>query len=113
MNQPHSGKPRFTSRAIFRSLPRVLRWGAGILVALVLVLFIASFFLDEPLRRYMENKLNQDLKGYSVRLPGLHFQLIGLTMTLKGLTVFQEAHPKPPVAQFPVLRAGVHWQEIL
>jgi hypothetical protein len=70
-------------------------------------------FLDEPLRRYTENKLNQDLKGYSVRLPGLHLQLVGLSVTLKGLTVFQDAHPKPPIAHFPILRAGIHWREIL
>jgi hypothetical protein len=112
MIQPHSGKSRFSSRVIFHSLPKGLLWCAGVLVALIVVLFIASFFLDEPLRKYMENKLNNDLKGYSVRLPAAHFQLLGLTLTLKGLTVYQEAHPKPPVAQFPVLRAGVHWREI-
>jgi len=112
MNQPHSWMPRFSSRVNFHSLSKGLLWGAGVLIALILVLFIVSFFLDEPLRKYMENKLNNDLKGYSVRLPAAHFQLIGLTMTLKGLTVYQEAHPKPPIAQFPVLRAGVHWREI-
>jgi uncharacterized protein involved in outer membrane biogenesis len=94
-------------------LPKVLLWCAGILVVLILVLFIASFFLDEPLRRYTETKLNRDLKGYSVRLPGMHVQLVGLSVTLKGLTVFQQAHPNPPIAYFPVLRAGIHWREIL
>ena len=89
------------------------RWGVGIPVALVLVLFIASFFLDKPLRSVMEKKMNRDLKGYSVRLPGLHFQLIGLSMTLKELTVVQQAHPEPPIAYFPVLKASIHWREVL
>jgi hypothetical protein len=79
----------------------------------MLVLFIVSFFLDEPLRRYTENKLNRDLKGYSVRLPGMHLQLVGLSVNLKGLTVFQQAHPNPPIAYFPELHAGIHWREIL
>ena len=92
---------------------RVLRWGVGIPAGLALVLYSASFFLDEPLRRTMENKINSNLKGYSVRLPGVHFQLIGLSLTLKGLTVLQQAHPDPPVVYFPVINATIHWREIL
>ena len=92
---------------------RVLRWGAGAAVAFVLVLFVASFFLDGPLRRVMEQKMNRDLKGYSVRLPGLHFQLLGLSVTLKELSVVQQAHPDPPVAYFPVIKASIHWREVL
>ena len=90
-----------------------VRWALGIPIVLALVLFIASFFIDAPLRRTMEKKLNSDLKGYSVRLPGLHLQLIGLSLTLKDLTVYQEAHPDPPIARFPVLTASIHWGAIL
>ncbi|MBC8018762.1 MAG: DUF748 domain-containing protein, partial [Verrucomicrobia bacterium] len=102
-------------KSLVKRLPdsKVFRWGVGILAALTLVLFSASFFLDEPLRRTMEKKMNRDLKGYSVRLPGLHVQLIGLSLTLKGLTVLQEAHPNPPVVHIPVLKASIHWREIL
>jgi hypothetical protein len=92
---------------------KALRWGLGIPIILALVLFVASFFLDEPVRRTMEKKINQDLKGYSVRLPGLHVQLIGLSLTMKGLTVRQQAHPDPPVAQFPAIKASIHWRQIL
>lgn len=92
---------------------KAVRWVVGIPVALVIVLYSASYFLDEPLRSSMEKKLNQDLKGYSVRLPGVHVQLIGLSLTLKGLTVLQEAHPDPPVVHFPVLKASIHWREVL
>ncbi|MBL0224690.1 MAG: DUF748 domain-containing protein [Geobacteraceae bacterium] len=92
---------------------RILRWGVGIPVALVVFLYIASFFLDEPIRRIMESRINRNLKGYSARLPGAHFQLIGLSLTLKGLTVSQQAHPDPPVVHFPEIKATVHWREIL
>lgn len=92
---------------------RLIRWGVGIPVTLVLVLFIASFFLDEPLRSSTERKINRDLKGYSVRLPGLHVQLLDLSITLKGMTVTQQAHPDSPVVSFPVLKASIHWREIL
>lgn len=93
--------------------PKPLLWFVGILVSLALILFIASFFIDEPLRRMTEKRMNQSLKGYTVRLPGLHPRLIGLSVILKGLTVSQQAHPEPPVASFPYLKASIHWREIL
>jgi len=102
---------KFWAKRMYDS--KVFRWGIGIPVALALVLYIASFFLDEPLRSIMEKEMNRDLKGYSVQLPKLHVQLIGLSLTLKGLTVLQQAHPNPPVAYFPVLKASIHWREIL
>jgi hypothetical protein len=86
---------------------------ATLFVLILLALFFASYFLDEPLRVNMENRMNSSLKGYSVRLPKLHFQLIGFSMTLKGLTVSQKAHPDPPIAYFPVLRASIIWHEII
>jgi len=91
----------------------VLRWVVGIPVILALVLFGASYLLNEPLRSNTEKKLNLDLKGYSVRLSAVHVQLIGLSVTLKGLTVQQQAHPDPPVAYFPIVKASIHWRGIL
>jgi hypothetical protein len=92
---------------------KALRWCVGVPVALVVLLCIASYFFDEPLRRTMEQKMNHDLKGYSVRLPSLHVQLAGLSVTLKDLTVVQMAHPESPVASFPVIRASIHWSGLL
>lgn len=112
MKQPEIGKALDSARLALGPLSRLLLWTTGILATLAAVLFIASYFLDEPLRSYTENKLNRDLKGYTVRLPSAHVQLVGLSLTLKGLTVRQDTHPDPPLAEFPVIRAGVHWREI-
>ncbi|GFO62409.1 DUF748 domain-containing protein [Geomonas paludis] len=111
MVEPSEPALRGTDRGV--RVPKVLLWIVGIVVSLVLIVFIASFFIDEPLRRTTERRMNQSLKGYKVRLPKLHFSLIGLSITLKGLTISQEAHPQPPVAEFPYLRASVQWREIL
>lgn len=110
-----SGGQQSTGRSWTRWLPgsRTVRWILGILLGIALLLYIVSFFIDEPLRRMTERKINRDLKGYSVKLPGLHLALIGLSLTLKDLTIIQQAHPDPPVAKFPVLKASVHWREIL
>jgi len=91
---------------------RAFRWSVGIPAVLALVLYTASFFLDEPMRSIMEKKLNDDLKGYSVQLPKLHVQLIGLSLTLKGLTVLQQPI-RISCRLFPVLKASIHWREIL
>lgn len=99
--------------SIIRATPKWLRWIAGILCGFLLLLVVGSFFVDEPLRRSMENNMNSHLKGYSVRLPGLHFSLMGFSVTLKGLKVAQQAFPEPPVAEFPYLKASVHWQQLL
>ncbi len=108
-----TGKPVSPSGGSSSRLLKGVLWSAGILAALLLILFIASYFLDEPLRGSMEKRINAPLKGYSVRLPGLHFQLVGLSLSLKGLTVIQQANPDPPIARFPVLHFGIHWTEIL
>ncbi|MBJ6728016.1 DUF748 domain-containing protein [Geomesophilobacter sediminis] len=90
----------------------LLRWVVGIIVGICIILFIASFFIDEPVRRVIEKKLNTHLVGYTVRLPGLHVRLIGFALTFKGLTIAQKAHPAPPIIEFPILKANVHWREI-
>lgn len=92
---------------------KVLRRVVGIPVALALVLSVAPFFLDEPLRRITEKKINQNLKGYAVRLPELHVQWIGFSVTMRGLALFQQAHPEPAIGYFPVIRTTIHWREIL
>jgi hypothetical protein len=92
---------------------RILGWVVGIPVILAIVLYGASYLIDEPLRSNTEKKLHRDLKGYSVRLQAVHVQLIGLTATLTGLTVLQQAHPDPPIACFPIVKASIHWRGLL
>ena len=96
-----------------RRLPRVVWWSGGGIAALLLVMIGGSFFVDEPLRRYMEARLNAQLRGYTAHLPELDFHPIGFSISLKGLTISQNADPHPPVAQIPRLDASVHWKELL
>src|SRR5215471_1391991 len=116
---PERGQPpvkhpkRSPIRAIGRGVSRTALWTVGIILGLIVLLFIASFFVDEPMRKAMERSMNQKLSGYSVTLPKLHFQLIGLSVTLRDLTIRQKAHPEPPVAVIPRLHASLHWREIL
>jgi hypothetical protein len=110
---PPPAAPHRRGRGILGGVSKTAKWVVGSIVGLLVLLFIASFFVDEPMRRSMERRMNQSLKGYQVRIGGLHFQLIGLSVTLRDLAVRQEQHPDPPVMLVPRLHASVHWREIL
>jgi len=89
------------------------RWvltGIGILVALVV---IGSFFVDEPIRRAIETRMNRSLKGYSARIERVSFHPIGASLTLYGLVFIQDAHPDPPVLDVPRLEASVQWKALI
>ena len=108
-------KSRYHVRRVTRhhSLRTISIWSGGSAVALLIVLVVGSYFIDEPLRRHMEAQLNAELHGYAVRVPSLSLHPFGLSLTLGDLTVTQKAHPKPPVAWFPELHASVHWRALL
>ena len=96
-------------------LPHLGRRGQWILggIALFLALLvIASFFVDEPLRRYIEGRMNEQLKGYTARIQRLSFHPIGASLTLHNFALVQDAHPDPPVLLVERLDASVQWKAL-
>jgi uncharacterized membrane protein YagU involved in acid resistance len=92
---------------------RLLLWIGGIFAALIVALFIASFFLDDMIRTRTEAAMNQTLTGYHVALDRAHLQLLSGLLTLKGLKIIQQAHPYPAVADVPMMRFHIEWKELL
>jgi hypothetical protein len=92
---------------------KILAWSGAVLLALLLILFIAGFFIDEPLRHRMEARLNATLQGYTVKIGKLDFHPIGLSLDLEDATITQNDTPEPPVAHIPRLTASVDWRAIL
>jgi Domain of Unknown Function (DUF748) len=92
---------------------RVLPWIGALLGTLIVALFIASFFLDDIVRARAQTSMNQKLTGYHVALEHAHLQLLGGILTLKRLTVIQQAHPQPPVADIAMLRFHIQVKELL
>lgn len=105
--------PEEKSPAVKQRNARGVRWSIGLPIALVLILFMASFYIDEPLRRLTEENINRNLKGYTVQLPKLHLRLIDLAVTVEDVSVLQQSHPNPPVAHLPMVKTTIHWKEIL
>jgi hypothetical protein len=81
--------------------------------ALVVALVAASLLIDEPLRRYVEGRVNESLDGYTVRIGRLDFHPLGFSVDFEDLVVTQDAHPDPPVAHIPRWAASVHWRALL
>lgn len=96
------------------SARRSKKWfilGGFLLLFFSLVLF-GVFLVEDPLRRYLEAKMNQALDGYTVTLEGLHLRPV-LTMDFENLRILQDAQPDPPVAHFPELLVSIHWRALL
>ncbi len=113
---PDPKEPDPRARPLRRRLKFVPIWlrrlGASLFILLAL-LFVASFFVDEPLRRTIERGMNESLKGYTASVPRVRFQPIGASITLYDLTIRQNAHPEPAVVRIPRLHASVQWRELL
>jgi len=94
-------------------LPRAVIWTSIALALVVLIAVVAAFFIDEPLRRQTEARINAALKGYTVRIGALDFHPIGFSLDLEDTVIIQNANPEPPVARIPNLTASVDWKALL
>ncbi|HEX4961556.1 MAG TPA: DUF748 domain-containing protein [Thermoanaerobaculia bacterium] len=113
-SEPETAKPERTVKPTPRRPigRRGLIWLAVLgVVALILVL-VASHF-DEYLRRTLEAKMNQHLKGYTVSVGHAHLNPFSFSLTLKELVIRQQANPEPPVADVPRLKMSVEWTQLL
>ncbi len=81
-------------------------------VALIVGLFILSFFLDGIIRPRIETAMNEKLKGYHTTLPHAHLQIVGGRLTLRGLRIVQQHHPTPPVASIARMQFTIQWREL-
>ncbi len=83
------------------------------LAALILLVAVASLFIDEPLRAYLEHKMNQSLKGYTVRIEQVHFHPVGFALDLDNLELVRNELPNQLVASIPRWTARLHWKALL
>jgi hypothetical protein len=90
----------------------LLFWLGGVFATLAAALFIASFFLDDIVRARTQAAMNQKLKGYHVALAHAHLQLLDGVLTLNGLKVMQQEHPRPAVADIATMRFTIQVKEL-
>src|SRR5258705_8290659 len=115
---PAPGRERASRRRacalllVFRMITMTRRRWIVAAVALIALAGLASvvalFFIDEPLRRYTEAKMNARLQGYTATIGALHFSPINFSLDLRDTVIVQHAHPDPPVTNIGRLYASVH-----
>jgi len=81
----------------------------------LVALFVAgvSFYADTVLRDSLQRNINQQLKGYSVRIGAVSFHPIGFSLDLIDTSLIQNRNPNPPVMRIPRLHASIHWGALL
>ena len=94
---------------------RRLKWLSAsvpiLLVVALLVRLLVDAPLNEQLRRYLEQRVNAALQGYTVSIGKV--SLIGFAVHLQQITVVQNARPRPPVAYVPRWTTSVDWRALL
>ena len=78
-----------------------------------LLLAAAAVLIDEPLRSYIEQKMNRSLKGYTVRIGSLDFHPIGFSVELIDVQLARTDQPDSPVATIARWTASLHWKALL
>jgi Domain of Unknown Function (DUF748) len=86
---------------------------AAIVVVLTAIVAIAAWRIEEPLRRYVERRVNESLTGYTVSIGALHLHIVGLAVELENVSMVQNARPSPPMLYLPSWRTSVEWRALL
>lgn len=76
------------------------------MAVIAVTLAALDHLLDEPLRRQMEHRLTERLRGYAVTLRGLDFHIVGGSVDLLDLIVVQAIYPRPLHLRRITFRAG-------
>lgn len=88
-------------------------WLLAVVGGLIIMVIAVGFFIDEPLRRYVEGQMNSQLKGYTIRLGELDLHPLRFSVELSDLTIVQDANPEPPIVHVPKLHSSLFWRALL
>jgi hypothetical protein len=88
-------------------------WLLGTIAGLIILAVVLAFFIDEPLRRYVEQQMNSRLKGYTVRIGRLDLHPLSFSVDLYEVAIVQDANPDPPIVHVADFNASVHWRALL
>ena len=86
---------------------------AALLLLAVAALVCADALLAGPIRIWGEQKINANLKGYTVRIARARPRIYKLALALDGLVLTQNRHPDPPVADFAALEFTLQWSQLM
>jgi len=88
-------------------------WIGGTLAVILLLVIVAAFLIDEPVRRYIEHQVNRQLHVYSLRVGKLDLHPLTLSLDLEDVSLIQNRNPEPPMVVIPQWHASLQWTELL
>jgi hypothetical protein len=91
---------------------KYLAWFAISLIVILLGAAVALFFVDEPLRAFIERRLNKHVQGYTFTIGKAHLYP-NLSLDIEDALMVQTKHPDPPVAKIPKWHFSIQWRHIL
>ena len=90
-----------------------MRWLLATCLLLVGAVWIATVMTKEPLRRFLEQRVNAELVGYTASIGQVALHLRSFAVELREVSVVQNALPRPPVFYVPAWRTHVDWRALL
>lgn len=94
-------------------IPRWAKWTSGLVIGLLAIVLLAAAIATEPLKKYIEEKANTSLKGYTLHIDKLDLHPLTLSLDLTNVILTQNHHPEPPMAHIPKWHAGLQWGGLL
>ena len=81
---------------------------------LTVAVLVVAAVVDEPVRRYVEQRVNDQLqvKGYTLHIGKLDLHPLSFSLDLDHVSLVQNRHPEPPIAQVLKWHASVQWTEL-
>jgi len=92
-------------------MKKFLAWFAISVFVLFLLAGALLFFIDEPLRAFIEHRLNSHVEGYHFTVGQAHLYP-NVSLEIRDLVMTQTEHPDPPVATIPRWHFSVQWRNI-
>jgi len=90
---------------------KFMAWVAISILVIVLIAAAALFFIDEPLRAFIERQLNKHVEGYSFTVGKAHLYP-NLSLQIENAVMTQTKHPDPPVASIPKWHFSIQWRHV-
>jgi hypothetical protein len=88
---------------------RRLRLPLAVLGLLAVVVWVVPRLVRQPLARWLERAVKDDLHGYALRLDAAELRPLRLGVRLHGVVVQDEDGSEPPIARAPVVDAGLRF----
>lgn len=85
----------------------------GLLVTLIVIVMIAADVLEDRVRAYAEQEINNRVADYEVHIGGLTLSPLWLVAHAADVTIRHKQHPEPTLLELDGVRSKIRWSGLL